>query len=213
MGRNSAGVAGLVAVCMLAGCAAPPAGPPLGGPTADVGFLPPGATWEVRTTDQTSGSISEEQRTTTSMEYKGRKVLGTTSGGLVYLSDPATRNGLAVMRDGKEDRTWSPDSGEFSWPLWVGKEWQPRYSGVDVVNHKSWSVVEPRMRVEAYEDVIVPAGTFKAFRIQTSPGIMYANSSTDWYAPEVKMIVKKIWHGNNARGVQETTSELLTRPK
>ena len=45
-------------------------------------------------------------------------------------------------------------------------------------------------RAAAYEDVTVPAGTWKAFKVESEA----ASSAffTIWYAPEIKLIVRRI---------------------
>jgi hypothetical protein len=68
------------------------------------------------------------------------------------------------------------------WPLSVGKHWT--YEG-DVVNKLSGfsGGAQSVIRVERYEDVETPAGTFKAFKIVTG-------SSAWWYSPDVRTIIK-----------------------
>jgi hypothetical protein len=68
--------------------------------------------------------------------------------------------------------------------------------------------------VAAYEDVTVPAGTFKAFRIEIG-GAGTATHSTFWYAPVAKAVVKNSFQksGSYYLGAGQTTTELLTTPK
>jgi hypothetical protein len=55
--------------------------------------------------------------------------------------------------------------------------------------------------VEAYEDVTVPAGTFKAYKIarkwssKRRHGQADAWSNVAWFAPEVKQVVKYVTTG------------------
>lgn len=82
-------------------------------------------------------------------------------------------------------------------PLEVGKTWDFEYSikrpDGDVVTHKRSA------RVEAWEDVEVPAGRFRALRVVHSgsaerpgrAGLLSSNvSETFWYAPEIRSMVK-----------------------
>ena len=50
------------------------------------------------------------------------------------------------------------------------------------------------MRVEAYEDIRVPAGTFKAFRVSIDASDLVSRDErlvlTTWYAPELRQFVK-----------------------
>ncbi|MBI2991818.1 MAG: hypothetical protein HYY47_06755 [Deltaproteobacteria bacterium] len=81
----------------------------------------------------------------------------------------------------------------LEWPLEVGKkgsrqiEWQTLQSGFNRI-YVNWEV-------ESYEDVQVPAGSFKAFKIHYSfqvgpPGARQWREIFFWYAPEVKQIIK-----------------------
>ena len=78
----------------------------------------------------------------------------------------------------------------LTWPLEVGKwgttkgVWGGSQTGF------VWSV-------DAYEDVRVPAGTFKAFRIShTISGGYAATTLKSWYAPEARQFVKMEGGGN-----------------
>jgi len=48
-------------------------------------------------------------------------------------------------------------------------------------------------KVEAYDDATVPAGTFKAFRLRSSPGMNNASYDTIWYDPGTKLQVKRVY--------------------
>jgi len=69
-------------------------------------------------------------------------------------------------------------------------------------------------KVEAYEDVTVPAGTFKAFRVtyswQAGPAREWVGYST-WYAPEVRQIVKV--DGGKSLGVLNWQVVAIDRPE
>ncbi len=66
-------------------------------------------------------------------------------------------------------------------------------------------------KVAAYEDVTVPAGTFKAFRMEGSNPWA---KITQWYAPEEKLVVKHVLErfGSNYLGSGKETTELLEYP-
>lgn len=98
-----------------------------------------------------------------------------------------------VDRDGNEITSWRPLNplvGQkwLDFPLSVGKTWETRFTstGGSYINY---------FTVLSYEEVTVPAGTFKAFKIQEhqmaargSYGVRYF-----WYAPEVGYYVKRQW--------------------
>jgi len=84
----------------------------------------------------------------------------------------------------------------FDFPLQVGKKWNIAANGHfrnDLLHFNG------AMTIQAYEGVATKAGTFKAFKISrdwsvTTPsnsgGRGFSFSTTEWYAPDVKRIVK-----------------------
>jgi hypothetical protein len=101
----------------------------------------------------------------------------------------------------KTDRAWhmervdgavvnraTPPEQRFAWPLVVGKQWQTK---VYVERPLQRITGEPQraFRVEAWEAVTVPAGTFGAFHIVARDATGKIRSET-WFAPEVRHIVK-----------------------
>ena len=98
----------------------------------------------------------------------------------------------------------------WDFPLTVGKKW--RLSGKGFVNGFNSDVKNYTVdfKVEAYEDVTVTAGTFKAFRISRSWNryqiqVESTNwSDTVWFAPDVKATVKL------ARPTGDGVSELVS---
>ncbi|MEJ2366405.1 MAG: hypothetical protein P8017_17355 [Deltaproteobacteria bacterium] len=81
----------------------------------------------------------------------------------------------------------------IAFPLTVGKKWNYRFQG----KYQTVIGLLAKHKVEAYEAVTVPAGTFQAFKITvrfekggrgytTPPENMYF-----WYAPDVKQLVKR----------------------
>ena len=124
-----------------------------------------GAKWQLRRTDTANGSSNEMTMTAMPVEYLGVPRYGMSDGVNMVVLDPATFNAIATLRDSKELTTSTPDVGTFSWPLWVGKTWRTSYTYRDLVRARTFSPVVYDQRVAAYEDVTVPAGTFKAFRV------------------------------------------------
>jgi hypothetical protein len=70
----------------------------------------------------------------------------------------------------------------------VGKIWQNTLNYEDRERHRTFSEVPWLGRVTAYEDVTVPAGTFKTFKVEGTN--VYAARLVEWYAPELKTSVK-----------------------
>lgn len=62
--------------------------------------------------------------------------------------------------------------------------------------------------VEAYEDVKLPAGTSKTFRVRTSDTL--GNENVQWFAPELGLFVKTTMRrtDKHAQGVGTRDAEL-----
>lgn len=78
-------------------------------------------------------------------------------------------------------------------PLTVGKKWDYQFQKEGGQQDK----IRAQYKVEAYESVSVPAGTFHAFKITsisegTSKKITMTQKDQYWYCPEVKYIIKRI---------------------
>jgi hypothetical protein len=200
-------LAALVIVC--GGCATTPAAPPPGGVQADVAFPSPGTRWVTRTTDQ-SGVVST--LTLTALEegaYEGKPVYRLSDGTEIRIFDRATRNFVATVRDGKERIAASPHDGTLSSPLWVGKSWRSTYTLHSRDRGRS-DTVGVSWRAETYEEVTVPAGTFKAFKLVSTPGVNNASYYTVWYAPDPGLVVKQIYESpQHFMGPGKFTTELM----
>ena len=94
------------------------------------------------------------------------------------------------------DRKW------WEFPLDVGKTWQFTapldVDSTGAIRNGASAWVEVTVHVEAFEDVTVPAGTFRAFRMQRAfyrylPGFRMQGTRWNqriWFAPAVKWLVK-----------------------
>ncbi len=134
----------------------------------------------------------------------GRYVFAADGGREVHL----TRDlGVAkIVRGGQVLLELEPPPG-LTWPLEVGQ------SGVSWLTLKSLdpqfgqSVVRLTWKVDAYQDVRVPAGTFKAFRIVQvlEPRFLAASPQSRrlelafWYAPAIQQLVRA--DGNDLSGL------------
>ncbi len=109
---------------------------------------------------------------------------------------------IARVRRGGDVMAFDPPP-RLAWPLAVGKNGYD-----DLTWHRSWNpggspTVAFSWRVEAYEDVQTPAGTFKAFRIAHSlrwrqrrgRGPETERGFLIWYAPEVRQFVRAVGSG------------------
>ena len=220
---------------MLAAGCTPPAGqspqPSVGAEAVNAAYPAIGARWRVRVTEREFFRETVEDRdiTATAVDFLGRRGYGMMSPTITIVRDPATFNVIGTVQGGKAATTYTPEAGPFSWPLWVGKSWEATYSFTDFVYGRVWPVAKSRARVAAIEDITVPAGTFKAFRIEYSGGIGTESVPTRrnpgnagiesndvyWYAPGAKIVVKSVVErlGSHYRGAGRTTSELLSPPR
>jgi hypothetical protein len=82
-------------------------------------------------------------------------------------------------------RTW--DGRE--WPLEAGKNWKRQYKLKFHAQNRE-APVENSYVVEAYEEVTVPAGTFKTFRVRSSDTL--GNNNVVWYSPELGLFAKQV---------------------
>jgi hypothetical protein len=109
----------------------------------------------------------------------------------------------------------------FAFPLDAGKtwEWEYKYSPTDGEPPGTWSA---KAKVEGWEEVRVPAGTFKTLKVVhegrwSRPYGGYSISGTSietfWYAPEVKWFAKREYYVRRSGGIVDTNirSELVSR--
>ena len=93
-------------------------------------------------------------------------------------------NWIGSSEGEKELESAYPCIRVFDWPLKVGKKCNSRYT-LRVHSqciHVSTSKVA--MSIRTYEEVTVPAGTFRALRIQSG-------GETVWYTPSIGWVVKE----------------------
>lgn len=127
----------------------------------------------------------------------------------LMIFDPATRNRITTLLDGKEEDISSPHVGAYSWPLAVGKSWTARFNQWRADTRRT-SHIQIDWKVAAYEEVQVQAGTFRAFRLE---GKNVSVTRTIWYVPdlhtEAKSTADLYIAAGPSKGTYKTTSELL----
>jgi hypothetical protein len=110
--------------------------------------------------------------------------------------------------DDKPVLSFDPPIG-FNYPLEVGKTWTRSYR-IIVPATKQTIPFDSTWKVEAYEDVTLPAGTFKAFKVSYSGTL--GEEFTMWYIPELgfngKRIERRTAKWPSGPGVRE--SELIS---
>jgi len=90
----------------------------------------------------------------------------------------------------------------LSWPLQSSKEWRNIYT-LENMETKQTYRVDRVMAVSAVEEVKVPAGTFKAIKIEAYEYQTGSLQAEYWYAPEVRWFVRTINYGAADTNVRE----------
>lgn len=113
--------------------------------------------------------------------WQGKPVLAaTTRNGGGNLFDRATHGMIAVTgAEGKPVITFEPPI-DYQWPVAVGKTWTSSHTVTQMPSGRQ-SRLEIQWKVEAYEEVTVPAGTFKAYRVTWSNQL--GEVETRWFSP------------------------------
>lgn len=178
-----ASVAALAAALSTAGCTAPPlAGwsyrPP-----------PPGYAWSLD--QKNTGSFGKDARvrlTRGDGTWQGRPAhTFRNQTGMTTYADPATGRWFGfVSPEGKTTLSWEPPIG-WEFPLWVGKRWTTPYRMTLHAANRTITY-DFTCDVAGYGDVTVPAGTFKAYRIECASTI--DTVEVYWSAPELGFFVK-----------------------
>jgi hypothetical protein len=157
----------------------------------------PGDRWTYQVRDEITGNvtatretvITEVTPTDISMRFK---VAGTPNEGFMVFD----RSWNLV-----EERPWkfSPNDGSgIQSPLAVGKTWPVRTNNVNSTNGAVWKR-SGTAKVVGQESVTTKAGTFDAFKIETTfvannvnnPTLKNNVTSTTWYAPAIDHWVKR----------------------
>jgi hypothetical protein len=89
--------------------------------------------------------------------------------------------------DGKPVTSWDPPTS-FEWPMYVGYAWKSSFKVVNHANNRTVAV-NAHYVVEAFEDVTVPAGTFKAYRVRMTSD--QGDDNTWWFCPDNGLFVKQ----------------------
>jgi hypothetical protein len=169
---------------LLAGCASPPL-------ASEAYIAPkPGSTVEYRMTNTGSfgNGTSLAMMRITEATWKGQPVLRYEGpAGSVLNNDQA---GAVAILDpsGRPAVEYEPALG-YQWPLTVGKTWESNHvvttaTGSQFPMKASW-------KVEALENVVVPAGSFRAWRVTMTDNL--GLRQTSWSVPQkLGMFAKRL---------------------
>ena len=191
--RQKVAGAGIALTLVTAGCA-------MMAPKAEHYVAPPlGSTWtQVQNSTGSYGSGSTKVSTKRGERtWQGQRYI-TFEGSTALLAD-SDGNWVGIVSGDKPIITWDPPIG-WDWPLEVGKSWA-KTSSVTIHAAKKTIPFKYTGKVEAYEDVTVQAGTFKAFKISSSNTL--GDETTYWFSPEL---------GTNVKLIQERTAQSPSGP-
>jgi hypothetical protein len=157
--------------------------------TANYVVPPLGSSWVVARSDSGSfGSTSSQVAVKRGEQmWQGEAVTTLATPGFTQLLK-ADGKLVAFLSGDKPMASFDPAPG-FAYPLEVGKTLTTNHS-VTLYPSKKVVPMEVIQKVEAFEDVSVPAGTFKAFRISWIEN--NGNENTYWINPETGITVKSI---------------------
>jgi hypothetical protein len=191
--------AGLAAALVAGGCA-------MFEPKAERYVAPPvGSTWTQaqRNTGSYGTGTAQVPFKRTERMWQGKLMEANESPQQVVLAVSSGGWAVILSPDGKPLLSYDPPL-DYDWPLVVGKTWTKSYR-MTVIAKNQVIPFDATYKVEAYEDVTVPAGTFKAFRISfSSTGVqdMY------WFAPELGIYAKQSLRRTDKSGYGPGTREV-----
>jgi hypothetical protein len=179
-------------------------------PRADHYVAPPlDSTWVNARRDTGSfGSGSAELRMTRGERmWNGARLVSFETSEGALLTTPSG-DYVAQVRDERALVTWDPPYN-LNWPLEVGKSWVNSYR-MTIHAAKRTVPYEIKQKVEAYEEVKTPAGTFKAFKVHSTDTL--GNDNTVWISPELGIFVKQILRrtDKHAQGVGTRDMEVIS---
>jgi hypothetical protein len=105
------------------------------------------------------------------------------------------KNGILTTRRDKP-------SQNLAWPLQSSKEWRNSYTLENMETNQTHRV-DRVMAVTGVEEVKVPAGTFKAIKIEAYDYQTGNLQAEYWYSPEVRWFVRTINYGGADTNVRE----------
>jgi hypothetical protein len=194
----------LAIACLCGGCALPMA-------SGDHYVAPPlGSSWVTSRSDSGSFGTAKAQVATTrgEQEWEGGRVISYESPGFTQLLRADGK--LVAFKNGDKPMVTFDPPVTLAYPLEVGKTTVTSHK-VTVYPSKQVFPMQITQKVEAAEEITVPAGTFKTFRIRWIES--NGNDNTYWQSPELGFSVKTILTRTAAHsaGVGRRESELLSQ--
>ena len=124
--------------------------------------------------------------------------------GELYAYDKSTMDIKGqIDNEGRAIQVSRPPELYIDYPLYIGKKWKQTYTLLPIHSKRtgtgSDSTILREYKCVSLEDVKVKAGTFKAAKIKYKSTNVTGGASGDgwlWYSPEVKRIIKAVFHGS-----------------
>jgi hypothetical protein len=187
-----------------AGCAM------LGKPKVERYVAPPlGTTWETarRDTGSYGNGSGKVQGRRGERTWQGQKVVTFEAATGTVVARPEG-SWLGIFAGDKPIMTWDPPLS-WEWPLEVGKSWT-REQRITIHAAKQTIPYRLTQKVEAYEDVTVPAGTFKAWKVSTATSL--GDENLVWFSPNHGIFIKQSLRrtAKHAQGPGTREIELLS---
>jgi hypothetical protein len=193
---------------LVVGCASAP-------PKAERYVAPPvGATWKVQVSSTGSygnSSKVEQQVSMRDVVVEGKPYHRFDSAGNATLQNDSVGLFMVLGPGDRPLMRYDPPLG-YEFPLEVGKTWTQDIALT--VGGTTKVPMKAQWKVEAYEDVTVPAGTFKAWRLSFTDNFGF--KQTTWSMPETAGVYAKrvnerpATHPQGGAGTQMI--ELVTLP-
>jgi len=179
-----------------------------------------GDNWTGHLLDYFTGNEIESYKGGGIREIKDGKVFF--KGGTILSESGAAIQG---RRPGGWINKYDPPLAPLPLELQVGMKWEDRSYVISSRNNPEFDpskgyFIKQSKKVVAFEEIKIPAGTFKAYKIESyySSGTGISGLTYEWYSPNIPYTLKTIRNLRNNRGqpiyydIQELTSlQLVTR--
>lgn len=145
--------------------------------------------------------------------WQGREALISSSqlGATVFDLETGLQLGT-LDSQGRPAMVFEPPLG-FRYPLQVGNAWTDQHT-VTLPQRSATRPLTVNYKIEAYEDVTVPAGSFKAFRVYATDST--GEVTTIWTAPSLSLnVIKRIQDrpASHPQGAGHLQGELISVQK
>ena len=170
---------------------------------------PIGSTWVTARRDTGSYGSGSVQLASTMGEqmWQGRKLNAYQGQEQTLLAQPDGR-WVAFVKGNTSLISYDPPAG-WQHPLEVGKTATQKFT-MTIHAAKRTIPIESTYTVVAFEDITVPAGTFKVFRVRSTDNA--GNENLNWFSPELGLFVKSSLRrtAKHAQGPGTRETELIS---